>query len=376
MNEQIKRLHREAPLCDVHIHPSMKMFLLNRNLWRHYWSGSFFNPFSSRSDFRMLQKGGMKLVWATHHLVEKQIAQDCWLIRAALFLTPAYSKIMKGPRIERTLYIMDRFERELRRRPQKTELAKSVVDIRRILQEGKMVFVHAVEGGHVLDGKIENLDRLAERGVACLTLTHFYKNELVTQVDAIPEDQFIKKLCKFNFRTGGEPALTEFGKGVLRRMKELRMIVDISHCTPDARQEIYKEINAEMPIVATHVGVHNYNPNVYNLTDDEILEIKKSGGGIGVIFYNYWLHKDNPKKGLETIWKTMQHIHEVTDTWDHVLIGTDFDGFTDPPNDIKTAANLPKVTEMLLSKGLSGSDIKKILGGNAMRILERGWRSH
>jgi membrane dipeptidase len=374
MNERIKRLHREAPLCDVHIHPSMKMFLLKRNLWRHYWSGNFFNPFSSRSDFRVLEKGGVGLIWATHHLIEKQIAQDCWLICAALFLTPAYSKIMKGPRIERTLYIMDRFERELRRKTDRTELARSVADIHRIRQEGKMAFVHAVEGGHVLEGKIDNLNRLAERGVACLTLTHFYKNELATQVDAIPQDQIIKKLCTFNFDTGGEPPLTGFGKSVLQRMKELKMIPDISHCTPEARQAIYAEVKGEMPIVASHVGVQRYQPDIYNLTDAEILEIKKSGGGIGVIFYNYWLHKDNPKDGLETIWKTMQHIHEVTDSWDHVLIGTDFDGFTDPPNDVKNSAHMPKVTEMLLRKGLSETDIKKILGGNALRILEQGWR--
>ncbi|NIM52306.1 MAG: membrane dipeptidase, partial [Gemmatimonadales bacterium] len=59
--------------------------------------------------------------------------------------------------------------------------------------------------------------------------------------------------------------------------------------------------------------------------------------------------------------------------FDHIALGTDFDGFTDPPDDVKDSSQLGKVTQMLLNRGLSDTDVKKILGGNAQQTLEKGW---
>ena len=70
----------------------------------------------------------------------------------------------------------------------------------------------------------------------------------------------------------------------------------------------------------------------------------------------------------------MEHIHEVTGSWDHVVLGTDFDGFTDPPDDVQDASQVGKVTQMMLDKGVPEADVKKVLGGNAQRVLELGWR--
>ena len=67
-------------------------------------------------------------------------------------------------------------------------------------------------------------------------------------------------------------------------------------------------------------------------------------------------------------------MHHVTGSFDHVALGTDFDGFTDPPDDVRDASQLGKVTRMLLERGVRETDVRKILGGNAQRVLERGWR--
>lgn len=61
-SETIARIHREAPLTDIHAHPSMKAWLFRRNLWHHYWSASGFDPLTSRTDFKMLEKGGVGVV--------------------------------------------------------------------------------------------------------------------------------------------------------------------------------------------------------------------------------------------------------------------------------------------------------------------------
>jgi membrane dipeptidase len=374
LDATVARLHREAPFTDVHAHPSLKAWLYRRNLWRHYRSGKSFNPVSSRSDFKCLERGGVGVLWAAHYLPERQLFRDCRLARAAAaVLVPKHRRLLDGSLFERLLEMMDALEREIERRPEKTELALSAADAVRIRQAGKIAVVHTVEGAHVLEGDSDNLDKLAERGVAMLTLCHFYPNELAAHVDGIPKKMFLRKLSKFRFGAHGSPPLTDFGREVLKKLGTLPMIVDISHCTPEAREAIYAELDGERPIIASHVGVEHLNSDPYNLGDDEIREIARRGGAVGVIFLNYWLDASHPKKGLTAIWKTVEHIESVTGSWNHIVLGTDFDGFTDPPNDLKNASRLGRVTRMLLDRGVPEDAIKKILGGNAQRVLAAGW---
>lgn len=371
--ESIQHLHQQAPLTDIHVHPSLKAYLWSRNLWRHYYCGSTFNPFSSRSDFGSLEKGGVGVIWAAHHLVERQLFRDIPLLHLT-FMFPIYWKLTKGSLMQRLEEMIDKMEKEINRKPERTELALSAADVKRIRAAGKIAVVHAVEGGHVLEGKLENLDKLAQHGVAMLTLCHFYQNGLAAQVVGIPKDYAITKFFKLKFGAYGQPALTDFGRAVLRRLQELKMLVDITHCTPEARAAVYAELNGRRPIVASHSGVTKLNPDTYNLTDDEIRVIARSGGGIGLIFMNYWLDSHHPKNGLPALWQTLEHIHNVTNSWDHIMIGTDFDGFTDPPDDVSDSSQMGNFTKMLLEHGLDETAILKILGGNAQRILEQGWR--
>lgn len=372
--EAVLELHRAAPLTDVHVHPSLKAYLFRRNLWRHYWSGKTFDPFSSRSDFETLFRGGVRVIWSSLHLPERQWLRDCcWLRLVGPLVLPAYRKLTTGRLFDRLLEMMDAFEREVRRRPDRTELARSAAAVRRIAGAGKIAVVHTVEGAHVLEGELDHLDVLAERGVAMLTLAHLYANGVATQVDGVPKDMFLRKLCRFDFQAS-PPPLTPFGRALLDRMKALRMIVDVTHCSRAAREAVYERMNGERPVVASHVGVARWKNDPYNLTDEEIREIARSGGVVGIILMTYWLDEAKPKKGLDAIWRTAEQVRDLTGSWEHVVLGTDFDGFTDPPDDVPDASHLGAVTAMLRARGVSDADILKILGGNAQRVLEAGWR--
>jgi membrane dipeptidase len=149
----------------------------------------------------------------------------------------------------------------------------------------------------------------------------------------------------------------------------------VTHCTPVSRREIYDLVGDQIPIVATHTGVQALNDIPVNLGESDVRAIAASGGVVGVIFMPYWLECSHPGPGLEAIWRTMEQINGWSGgKWQHVAIGTDFDGFTDPPDDCDSAAQLPRVREMLEAKGLSRPEIEAVLGANARRVLRDGWR--
>jgi membrane dipeptidase len=168
--------------------------------------------------------------------------------------------------------------------------------------------------------------------------------------------------------------LTPIGRAVVERMVDRRIIPDVAHCTPVARREIYALVADRIPVIASHVGVHSLNGVPYNLEREDVEAIAASGGVVGVIFMPLWLEDPDPKKGLEAVWRTMDTVRDWSGgTWDHVAIGTDFDGFTDPADDCDSEADLPKMRTTLEEHGLSRVEVEAVVGGNARRVLRDGW---
>lgn len=378
-SEVAARIDRDAPLTDVHAHPSLKAFLFRRNLWRHYSSGWTFNPFASRTDFKMLTKGHVGVLWAAHYLPERQIFERCFVARAASWLlAPGASRIMKHRPFQALTEMLDEMEVEVGRKPERTELARSPADVKRIRADGKIAVVHAVEGTHALEREIDNLGVLARRGVAMVTLTHFYPNGVAMPTNAIPPGMIPKWLCNIIPKLDAGQGLTAFGRSVVENVLELGMLVDVTHCNERSRRDVYDLIGTRSPIVASHVGVRSLMDDPYNLAEDELRTIAASGGAVGIIFYNHWLSDTAPSvpgldPGLANVWRTAKAIHDATGSWDHVMLGTDFDGFTDPIDDAEDSSRMPRVTQMFLRMGVPEADVRKIVGGNAQRLLEAGW---
>jgi membrane dipeptidase len=361
----------------------MNAFLWDRDLRRHYWAGKTFDPLASLSDFKMLEKGGVKVLWSSLHIPERQYF-GCFLIRFAAHFTRGGRRLLKLDAWECLLVQMEQMERQVARAGDRFQLARSNAELDAARASGKAAIVHTVEGGHVLGaglaaddlpGRLARLELLAGRGVASLTLAHLFPNELAGHAEAIPAAQRTFPICPLD--TGVDPSrgLTDTGRAVVERMVELRMIPDVTHCTPVARREIYELVANRVPVVASHIGVQSMNPELYNLDESDVGAIAASGGVVGVIFMPYWLDKAHPKRGLDAIWETMETVRDWSGgSWEHVAIGTDFDGFTDPPDDCDSEAQLPRVRALLESKGVSGSDAEAVLGGNARRVLSDGWR--
>lgn len=305
------------------------------------------------------------------------------------------------------------------------EVVCSVDRLKEILQrdaDKPIALVHAVEGAHSLNGVIAgkelkefkdfhmggakdrqdviekeiltNLEKLFDLGVACLTVAHFYPNYVAAPCFPYPEYALKyldvlgnpeKERIQHDLALG----LTEIGERVVKKMLNLGMLVDVTHSTPACRKRIYEIAEQEgkgYRVVATHVGASAINPDPYNLEDWEIKWLADHGGIVGVIFMNYWLQPHQGKQGLNYLSRTIEHVIEVgggkPKGEDVIAIGTDFDGFTDPPDELAHYGLLPQLTKRLMAEYLSTGQngkrypdylIEKILGGNALQVLLKGW---
>ena len=160
-------------------------------------------------------------------------------------------------------------------------------------------------------------------------------------------------------------------------MLDLKMLIDVCHCTPKGRKRIYEIAeanNAQSCLLSSHTGVFEINPDPYNLQDWEIKWFAAHGCGAGVIFMNYWLSPVDTALGMKYIERTMDHMIKVGGE-DVPAIGTDYDGFTDPPDEIVASDEMPRLTKyMAATNHYTEEQLEKFLGKNSMRLLLNGWK--
>jgi microsomal dipeptidase-like Zn-dependent dipeptidase len=203
----------------------------------------------------------------------------------------------------------------------------------------------SIEGLHNLEGKIENLDVLYAAGFRMAGLTHFFDNEVAGSMHGIAK--------------GG---LTPFGRQAVQRMEALGMIVDVAHASHATVAEVLAM--AKRPVVSSHGGAQATCKVNRNLTDDEIRGIAKTGGVVGIGYWEGAICSTRP----EAVARAIAHVRDLVGI-DHVGLGSDFDGSTTTAFD---ASQVAAVTQALLDAGFSEADIRKVMGGNVLRVLRAG----
>jgi membrane dipeptidase len=211
--------------------------------------------------------------------------------------------------------------------------------------EGAVGAMLTVEGLHNLEGKASNLDRLYEAGFRMAGLTHFFDNELGGSMHGL--------------KKGG---LTPFGREIVRRMEAKGMIVDIAHLSHTGVAEVLAM--AKRPVVSSHGGVQATCKVNRNLTDDEIRGVAKTGGVIGVGYWEGAVCSTDPRAAA----KAMKHVRDLVGI-DHVALGSDYDGATTVRFD---TSQLIQVTQALLDEGFTEAEIRAVMGENALRVIRAG----
>tara|TARA_B100001939_G_C16937341_1_gene616666 strand:- start:385 stop:1431 length:1047 start_codon:yes stop_codon:yes gene_type:complete len=348
----------------------------------------------------------MDIVLSTCYIPEREWLDDQSLVKLALALSPEVRKRVFDPfYFDATVNMIDDMEKQITEYNKKVDksknrpvcIVKNNNELSQCLEHKHIAMIHSIEGGHSLQGLdcetstdmkvketeiLQHLDYFAERGVAYLTLAHFYPNLLAHPV--FPYPNYGIKRSNWKHLMGAwdmNVGLSEIGKKVVERMCELKMIIDIAHCTPKARAEVYDIVgDRQNRVISSHSGVFEINPDPYNLHDWELEWFATHGGVLGIIFMNYWISPVDSPLGIKYIERTLEHAMKIGGS-DIVGIGTDFDGFTDPPDEITDMSELPRITKYLkclTGKGgkqkYSDEVIAKFLGGNALRVLKEGWR--
>ena len=203
----------------------------------------------------------------------------------------------------------------------------------------------SVEGLQDLEGKLGNLDRLHAAGFRMAGLAHFFDNEVAGSMHGVAKD-----------------GLSPLGIQVVRRMEKLGMIVDVAHSSHATTAQVIAM--ATRPIVASHTGVQATCKVNRNLTDDEIRGIAKTGGVIGIGYWDAAICSTRP----EAVAAAIAHVRDVAGI-DHVGLGSDFDGAVTTGF---VASQIVAVTQALIDRGFSDGDIAKVMGGNVLRVLRAG----
>ncbi len=229
-------------------------------------------------------------------------------------------------------------------------IAVNADSIEAINSTGRIAGVLLLEGGHSIADDLEKLKYFYSRGVRCMTIT--WNNSTSWAVSA--QDS-----------RSATVGLSDFGKQVIRTMDSLGMIIDVSHVGKKTVEDILGI--AKGPVIASHSGCAALYNHYRNLTDDQIRAVAATGGVIGVVFYPPFLGSGTAT--IETVANHIDHIRDLLGNVDNIALGSDFDGIERTPVGLEDVTRFPELTKTLLRRGYSRDHVRKILGGNFLRVL-------
>ncbi|MBS1856228.1 MAG: dipeptidase [Acidobacteria bacterium] len=359
--ERARRLASEYIGIDSHIDTAQRVLIAGEDLTQRTGRGHV--------DLPRLREGG---------------------VRAPFFAlwVPTYYKGAEA--VRRTLDLREAMQRFVEAHPDQIEFAASAADIERVARAGRIAAFLTIEGGHQIDDDLAVLRQYRRMGIMAMTLTHFRNTDWADSSTDKPEHD----------------GLTDFGKEVVREMNRIGMIVDVSHVSDKTFQDALAV--SSKPVIVSHSSCRALSNVPRNMTDDMLRALAKNGGVVGINFGEGFLNQqdadalmkavnsisfskmpDLTGKALDdyaaeefrrdttavqvhaTIDDAVAHIDHAVKVAgiDHVGIGSDFDGISGPPKGLEDISREVQLAAALLKKGYSDGDVKKIMGGNTLRVI-------
>jgi len=366
--DRARKLHFSSIVLDTHDDTTQRFFTKDFDIGKR-------NP-DGHIDIPRMREGGMNAIFFS-----------IWID----------GRTMGPPAIQQALDQIDAVHENISKYSKDLVLCRTAAEVRRAHAEGKIAALIGVEGGHMIGNDIRVLRMFGDLGVRYMTLSHFYNDEFADSSTDKPEHN----------------GLTDHGKDIVREMNRQGIMVDISHVSDKTFYDALEVSKA--PLIASHSSCRVLCNHVRDMSDDMIKALAAKGGVIHINYERSFIdqaYKDASDKAtggvvamlsdamkecngnaecVETKRKTVQKKLEDSGalprvSWeriidhidhavklvgaDHVGLGSDFDG-ADMPDGMEDCTKLPKITEALMRKGYSDADIRKILGGNTLRVMEQ-----
>ncbi|XAP78716.1 dipeptidase [Citromicrobium bathyomarinum] len=344
VSDETKALHTTLTIVDLH----SDTLLWNRNLLNRADQGHM--------DLPRLEKGNVALqVFSSVTKTPKGQNYDANdadsdnitpLVIAQLQPTRTWNSLL-----ERSLWHAEKLDRAAAKSDGELLKVASIKDLDRLLRERSsqtpkpVGALLSIEGLQNLEGDLSNLDVLRKQGFRMASLTHFFDTDLAGSMHGMEK--------------GG---LTDKGRRAVRKMEQLGMVVDIAHCSHACVADILAM--ARRPVVSSHGGVQATCQVNRNLTDDEIRGVAKTGGVVGIGYWDGAVCGTSPRDTA----KAMKHVRDLVGI-EHVALGSDYDGAVTVRFD---TSQLVQVTQALLDEGFTEDEVRAVMGGNALRVLREG----
>ncbi len=214
-------------------------------------------------------------------------------------------------------------------------------------RRGEAAILLGLEGGHALQGSPDVLRMLAANGVRYVTLTHANTNAFAdASTDAARWD-----------------GLNDLGRELVTEMNRLGVLVDLSHVSDSTFVDALAVSRA--PVILSHSSCRALHDHPRNASDAMLRAVAANGG---VVMINFFADYLGPGATLDTALDHIEHAVRVAGA-DHVGLGSDFDGVPALPDGLGDVTRLPWLTRGLLKRGLSEGDVRKVLGGNILRVM-------
>ncbi len=329
ISEEARALHSAAIVCDLHCDLLLPTKFFGWD-WRkrHPPNPLFGAPLFGHCDLPRLKEGGVGAM------------------ALGVVINPLRGR--SGPAAIHA--DLGRMEREAARSPDELAICGTVQAIRTAKAQGRIACFAGLEGAHGLDGRLDELPRLRERGLRYVGLVHFTANAACRPMVGWGADN--------------DAPLTDYGRALVDECGRLGILVDLAHAGRAAVLEA--TARARGPMIVSHTACTAVHPSPRGVCDRTLRAVADTDGVVGVIFVTPFIGRG----GVERVVHHLEHIRRTVGVR-HAALGTDWEGFALYPSDLDSAEKLPVVTQALLDAGWPAHDVEAILGENFLRVFGR-----
>lgn len=254
--------------------------------------------------------------------------------------------------VEKTMRLIQSIHDEVEKYKEYCGIAVTGEDAVRLKKEGRKAFFIGIENGYAIGKDLKNIGKFKQMGVNYITLCHSYDNDI----------------CHSSTHTE-DPAkgLTPFGRQVVKEMNRLGIMIDVSHAGEATFWDVIKE--SRLPVIASHSSAKALCNHDRNLTDKQLRALARNGGVAQLCLLDAYLNENRQAANVCDAAEHLDHMIKVAGI-DHVGIGTDFDGGGGVAG-CKGDNDLINLTVKMLEKGYTEEDLRKIWGGNLLRVMKQ-----